>query len=175
MDDLISFALKEDFLDTGGALTYRGRNLLRVLIERLPQVHKGRWGELFVPLMSRMVPVAVELVIVRKRQALLVHREDEFWNGWYTPGTYLGPRESWQQAAERCAGRELAVPVRVTGEPLRVFSCPENRRFHDLCVLLPCEITGGEPQAGQWFSEMPADIIPEHRKYWPVIEQQFSA
>ncbi len=69
-------------------------HLLLSLLEKMGAVHKSSWGEAFVPFMSKVVPAAVELVIVRNGKVLLTHRRDAYFRGWHFPGTYLGPRET---------------------------------------------------------------------------------
>ena len=155
-------------LDDSGNLNDAGKELLAHLLKNLPLFHKGRWGEAFMPLMSRCVPACVELVIVRDGKVLLCHRKDEFFDGWHTPGTYIGPGESFQEAAQRCADREIKAQVRVI-KCIASFLNNDNPRFSDLSNLLYCEITGN-PQNGTWFQKCPPDLIPVHRKFWPVIE-----
>lgn len=118
--------------------------------------------------MSRCVPACVELVIVRNGKVLLCHRKDEFFEGWHTPGTYIGPGETFQEAAQRCAQKEVKAHVRVI-KCIATFLNNDSPRFHDVSNLLFCEIEG-DPQSGAWFQECPPDLIPVHKKFWPAIE-----
>lgn len=149
-------------------LTETGKEALAFLLDLLPKFHKGRWGQVFVPLMSKMVPACVELVVVRNHEVLLTHRKDEFFQGWHTPGTYIGPGETFQETAQRCADKEIKCKVRFIKQ-LATFSHPDSPRFHDVSILILCEIADGEPQACEWFSECPSDLISVHQPYWPVI------
>lgn len=167
--DLEEEELKEcGQIDEDGRLTPQGIHTLSVLLNHLPVFHKGRWGEAFVPLMSKCVPACVELVIVRDNRVLLCHRKGEFFEGWHTPGTYIGPGESFQEAAQRCADKEIEASIRVI-KCIATFLNNDNPRFSDVSNLLFCEIKG-EPQRGEWFQECPPDLIPVHQKFWPVIE-----
>lgn len=174
-DNKIDTALVERFyeygwLDDNQQFTDTGKHALATMLHFLPPFHKGRWGEVFVPFMSKMVPTAIELVIIRDHKVLLTHRTDPYFTGWHTPGTYVGPRETRQETAQRCADKELKARVRYIRD-IDEKDHPDSPRFHDQCVLLLCEIVG-EPQTGQWFFEMPSDLIPEHQKYWPAIEAE---
>lgn len=175
-DNKIDTALLQKFheygwLDDNQQLTDTGKHALANMLHFLPPFHKGRWGEVFVPFMEKVVPTAIELVIIRDHKVLLTHRTDPYFTGWHTPGTYVGPRETRQETAQRCADKELKMRVRYIRD-IDEKDHPNSPRFHDQCILLLCEIVEGEPQAGQWFSEMPPDLIPEHQKYWPAIEEE---
>lgn len=161
-----------EVLDNSGNLNEAGKELLARLLKNLPVFHKGQWGEAFVPLMSRCVPACVELVIVRDRKVLLCHRKDEFFEGWHTPGTYIGPGENFQEAAQRCADREIKASVRVI-KCIATFLNNDNPWFFDLSNLLFCRIED-EPHAGEWFRDCPPNIIPVHKKFWPAIEPYLS-
>ena len=164
---VLAFLCKEGFLNRY-EITEKGREALAALLLCFPRFHEGRWGKAFIPLMSRCVPACVELAVIRDGKVLLMHRNDKFFHGYHTPGTYIGPGESYQESAQRCADKEIKCKVRV-GEVIGVFSHPDSSRFHDLSVLLLCELVEGTPQMGEWFSECPADLIAVHKPYWPVI------
>ena len=153
-----------------GSDQYLNEGGTELLISLLKHLRPGNYGKAFIPLMEAAgVPMAVELVIVRNGKVLLTYRDDAHFTGWHTPGTYLRRGEDWQTAAQRCADKELKVPVRLV-RVLDVFNHPDNPRFHDACTLLLCE-ADGEPQSGEWFSSPPQDLIPVHRKYWPAIDR----
>lgn len=164
--------IKEDeffgLLDDDGYLNEAGQEKLVRFLKRL---HPERWGKAFIPLKELDPPVAIELIIIRDGKVLLTWRTDSFFTGWHTPGSYLKKGETWQDAAQRCADREIKARVDVMCV-LTAHNHPDSPRFHDVCILLLCEIGEGEPQTGEWFSEMPPDMIPEHRKYWPTIEKE---
>lgn len=152
-------------LDDEGYLNETGQEKLTRFLDRL---RPGRWGKAFIPLKKMGVHCAIELVVIRNGKVLLTWRDDKFFTGWHTPGTYLEQGETWQDAAQRCADREIKARVDVI-RVLDAHNHPDSPRFHDVCILLLCGMVG-EPQTGQWFSEMPPDLIPVHQKYWPAIE-----
>lgn len=154
-----------NLLDNEGYLNDAGQEKLVRFLDRL---RPGRWGKAFIPLKKKGVHCAIELVIVQNGKVLLTWRDDKFFCGWHTPGTYLEQKETWQNAAQRCADREIKARVDVI-RVIDTHNHPESPRFHDVSVLLLCSIVG-EPQTGQWFSECPADLIPVHKKYWPAID-----
>lgn len=142
----------------------------------------GRWGAAFSPLMSKVVPFSTELVVVKDGFVLLTWREFEGTAGWHTPGSYVNPRETWQDTVSRIAQRELCVDATFE-RTIATFSNSQNPRFHDLTVLARCHLEGepalnlynpatGAPSQGQcaWFRERPANILPIHDKYWAPIE-----
>jgi hypothetical protein len=101
-------------------LNERGIETLAALLKILPPFHKGRWGKVFVPLMSKVVPTAIELVIVQNGKVLLTHRTDEFFTGWHTPGTYVGPRETRPEIE-----KELRKKTEIRHRPLVIS--PDGR------------------------------------------------
>jgi ADP-ribose pyrophosphatase YjhB (NUDIX family) len=175
---------------TDGEYTPKGLAALAELLGPLPTVwgktmkgNSGRWGAAFVPLMSKLVPFATELAIIKDRQILLTWREFEGTVGWHTSGTYVEPGEEWQDTVSRLARREVGCDA-VFIRQLHTFTNPRNPRFHDLTVLVRCEMVGepmkskydpsaGDPVEGQfaWFSEKPDNILPFHDRYWPIIAE----
>ena len=125
-------------------------------------------GPLFLPTMGKVVPACVELVLIRNKRVLLTYRNDKFFTGYHTPGTYIAPGETWQQAAQRCSDKEINVKI-ISARPLMPVNHPDSPRFHDLSNLIHCEFEG-EPKAGKWFSECPIDLIEIHKPYWRYIE-----
>jgi len=160
-----------------GEYTPEGLIALADLLAHLPTVwgttakgNQGRWGPIFVPLMSKMVPASIELVIVRGNKVLLTHRADDHFTGWHTPGAYLDPSDTWQSAATRCAKKELACEVKVDRYLTSFFNTKEeNRRFSDVSNLVLCHPVS-EPSNGEWFTEMPKTLLAHHQKFWPIIE-----
>lgn len=163
--------LREGWLTDAHDVTPSGVKALAAMLKCFPQYHKGMWGEAFIPLMSRCVPACVELVIRGPKGVLLPQRNDIFGKGPHTAGTYIGPGETIAQAAQRCADRELKVKLRIVDDTLKGFNHPDSPQFHDFSNLVLCEIAEGEPQAGEWFSRCPPDLIEVHKPYWPVIAE----
>lgn len=144
------------------------------ILRLLPPVPNVPGAEVFFELMRKMVPLSVELILVRDGMVYLTYRTDKFFTGWHLPGTYREPRRSLIEDMQRCATKELGSNVRITSAlNVGFFEHPESPRFHDACILIRCEFEG-EPHGGQWFSECPPDLIEEHRVYWPVVAEQLS-
>ena len=141
---------------------------LAELIEKLPPVHKAHYGPLFVPLLSRAVPVALELIVVRDGQVLLINRKDEYYDGYHTPGAHMGPGEEWQDTAERIAQAELGCSV-VVEKYLASFNLTDNPRFHNVSILMLCRLMG-EPNQGEWFTKQPDQMLTLQQKFWPIIK-----
>ena len=160
--------LKElGWLDFNGKITADGLHILASLLGGLPLVHQGKWREAFVPMVSKLVRVCVDLAVIKDHQVLLKWRKDEFWEGWEMPGGSLGPGESWEDASNRLAEEEFGLKVRF-GQRLGAYNNTDNLRAHDLTVLLLCEPIS-EPREGRWFQGRPPDIISVHQKYWPAV------
>jgi ADP-ribose pyrophosphatase YjhB (NUDIX family) len=174
---------QQGWLDEQGKFNDGGKQALAELLGNLSTIWGGdKWGPVFTPLMSKVVPFSTEMVVVRNDAALLTWREFEGTAGWHTPGSYVNPREDWQSTVSRIAGRELKCNV-TFDETLHTFNNYENPRFHDLTVLARCELTSepqvpmydpgaGAPKPGEfaWFNKKPTDILPVHDKYWAPIE-----
>jgi len=161
-------------IDLEGALTEHGMDVFLRLLEKLPP---GKDGRAFIPLKRRGVHASVELVIIKDGKVVLTRREagDPYFQGLHTPGTYILPGESWQDAADRCVAREIkSIKVRVIRD-IAVFNNPECPRFHDASILLLCKVVEGELGKEHWFGECPPDLIRVHRKYWPVIEKALNS
>ncbi|OGF93741.1 hypothetical protein A3G54_04290 [Candidatus Giovannonibacteria bacterium RIFCSPLOWO2_12_FULL_44_15] len=154
-------------LDEKGTLNDQGLGLLANLLEHLPRVHEGRWKEAFVPMVSKLVRVCVDLAVIRGHKVLMKWRDDEFFKGWECPGGSLGPGESWKDAAERFGQKEFGIKVCFLGK-LETFNNTDNPKAQDVTVLLLCEPLE-EPREGQWFDHRPENMIPVHLKYWPEI------
>lgn len=147
--------------------------LITEMVRSFPNLPKA----LFVPMARLFVPVAVELVIVRDGRVLLKKREFCGDVGYHTPGTYLAPGtpeapgETWLQAAQRCADYELQVKV-ISAEPFGpAINHTVHPRFHDLSVLVRCEIEG-EPAVGEWFGKDDhPPMLAVQRRYWRYITE----
>lgn len=166
--NILNYFRDQGWLDDRG-FSLEGKDALADLLEILPDINKDRWGSrLFVSLLKKCVPASVELVIVKNGKVLLIHREDAYFKGFHTPGSYLGPDEDWQTAASRIAKQEVGCDVKVERYVTSFFNT-DNPRFVDLSNLILCRIED-EPTNGEWFEQLPDDMIPMHRKFWPSIE-----
>lgn len=163
-----------EFLDENGVfLNELGKRQLAEFLDRLPKIHEGKWGEAYVPLIKKLVMTCTDVAIVKDGQVLLKKRDDQFFDGWEFPGGGLGPGETWETAAQRFAESEFGMKVRFIRK-MEVFNNPDNRRAHDTTILLLCESLS-EPREGQWFKQLPDNIVLEHKKYVPVVEAFLAA
>lgn len=139
--------------------------LIRELVPPLPRIPNQLWRTI----MSRNVPTSIELVLIRDGKVLLTRRDDEFFQGAHIPGTYLKPGETYLEAAQRCAKKELGIDVHSV-EPIgHAVNHPANNRFHDCSQLILCSFMG-EPGAGEWFAEKPDDLLAAQQEYWDIIK-----
>ena len=166
--------LKENLTDLGwlneqGGITSGGIHILAGLLEALPRIHEGLWGEAYIPLISRLVGVCVDLAVIRDSQCLLKWRDDKYFKGWECPGGSLGPGENWQTAVDRFAMSEFGIEAGFV-QKIETFNNTENPRAHDITILLQC-VPFSEPKEGQWFSKLPEEMIPVHTKYWLHIQK----
>lgn len=167
---------KEDLKEIGllnkdGSLSEMGIRLLRGLLERvlpLPKIPK----DLFLPIMGKVVPVAIEVVLIRDGEVYLTWRDDEFFRGWHVPGTYICPGEAFLQTAQRCADREMSGITILDGKVIDTVNHPDSPRFHDFSVITVCPFRGEpEQQKGRWFLEWPEDLIEVHQPYKNSIDR----
>lgn len=141
-----------------------------MFLNLLPPVHQGNWGPVFTPLIQKLVPAVAELIIIDQQRVLLTYREDEHYRGWHTPGGYVGPGETWHEAASRIAMRELTCDVTHV-EHVASFLQNDDPRLINLANVLVCRLTPESiPTTGEWFTEFPHDILPHQKKFWPIIE-----
>lgn len=164
----MSIVLDGLVLNDKGMLNDAGLELLASFLEHLPKVHQGKWKKAFVPMVSKLVRICVDLAVIRTGRVLMKIRDDEFFKGWECPGGSLGPGESWEDAAERFGREEFGIKVRFL-KKLETFNNTDNPRAQDVTVLLLCEPME-EPKEGQWFDHCPENMIPVHQKYWSLIE-----
>lgn len=168
MCDVLTLFRKQGWIQ-GEQFTPEGLEALAELLTKLPPVHQGKWGPAFRPLMSLMVPTSVELIIVREKKILLTYRNDESFSGFHIPGKFAGPREKIKHTASRIAKKELGCKVEVV-RVLDLVRNIEEKRFDITSTLVLCRALS-EPKVGEWFDEMPHDIIDEHKRFWHLIEQ----
>jgi hypothetical protein len=86
--------------------------LFAELVEEVVSADKG-----FVPkeawmTLHKLIPLpAVEVLVTRKdgREFILNYREDQGWNGWHIPGSFIRPHESLEEACNRVTREELEL------------------------------------------------------------------
>jgi ADP-ribose pyrophosphatase YjhB (NUDIX family) len=119
-------------------------------------------GPAFVALKGVVTQPTVEVWITRDgHDVLLTPRHDKHWDGWHLPGGFVGVEESLEQACARVGLRELGVPVklqRLVGH----YTWTDHPYASALSLLCLCHAEA-EPTEGQYFSELPSSLIPQHR------------
>ena len=101
-------------------------------------------------------------------QVLLVHRQDEHFNGWHHPGGYLGASETISGAVQRVALRETGAEVEIIASMFPA-NFPNMKRDHEFSLVFAC-VPGGtitaNPGKRDFFSihAMPVPLLmPNHR------------
>lgn len=130
--------------------------------------------EVFRELGSKTVPYFVDLAIIRDGKVFLTYRDDAPYVGWHFPGFMRYPRTGMIENCQAGATRELGPTFKIIEMyHLYTFDQPADPRFHlasDLqLVKFEGEPVAREGKGGEWFSEMPVDILPTHMCYWPHI------
>jgi len=160
-----------------GVMTDLGLRTLSTLLDYMephpnltPGFQISPYG-IFEKIMSKTVPTAVELIIVHDGKIFLTWREDKFFHGWHTPGSYISLGETLLQTAQRIADREVpGIKIKST-EIIGGVSHNNSNRFHDFSALVAVEFEGNIKTEGKWFSEEPKDLIEAHKPFWPTIEK----
>lgn len=178
-------ALAENFLEThglteNGKVTNEGWNLFSKLLDRVgpypnltPGMPLSPYG-IFEKFMSKVVASGIELLLIRNGKIFLTWREDNFFHGWHTPGSYIGPKEkTLEETAQRIADREVPGIKIVGVKIVETIPHPDSPRVHDISLLTLVEFEGEiyESDGGRWFGEKPDELLDAHEPYWPTIER----
>lgn len=121
-------------------------------------------SDVFVSIMSRNVPVTIELGLRRRNKICLVYRNDKFYRGWHFPGSFLKPGESIKHACRRIAREELGVLVKNISFRC-IFNETRDKRFHYVSLFFVGDAVG-KIMKGALFDSLPKDILVQHRKLW---------
>ncbi|HEX5658951.1 MAG TPA: NUDIX domain-containing protein [Polyangiales bacterium] len=124
----------------------------------------------FVAMKGVIKQPTVEVLITRDgRDLLFTPRHDKDWDGWHVPGGFVGAEESLEQACARIGSRELGVTVtleRLVGH----YSWTDHPYASAISLLCLCRADAA-PKDGQFFAELPANLITQHRamleRWWP--------
>lgn len=175
-------ALAKDFLETGGfvregTVTDTGWELFSKFLDHVgayPNLTPGlpmSPYDIFLKFMSKVVPSAIKLLIVRDGKVFLMWREDKFFRGWHTPGSYMAPGETLEQSAQRIMDREVPGIMVISARIVNAVVNRDSARFQDLSALTLVEFKGAmeETEKGRWFSEEPPELIDVHKPFWPTI------
>jgi ADP-ribose pyrophosphatase YjhB (NUDIX family) len=127
--------------------------------------------EAFRSYCTALITNPIELAVMnRQDELLLVHRQDEFYEGWHIPGSLLCPGETEEQVLERIITREVklsvSIPVFVNRLHFRMGSGPgENPRGQELSLLFCCQTAATEAVEGEFFSldHLPPNVLTSHQ------------
>lgn len=126
--------------------------------------HKGLPQKLFDTLVKLVPFVGCELLIFnKKREFLLLWRNDKYWRGWHCPGGLIRFKESFEERIEAVAKTKLGVHV-MSSQLVDVSNCIDNPREHVIILVFICRIRG-TPKAGKFFSKIPKNTLKHHREY----------
>lgn len=149
-----------------GALSNLEIKTLEKLLKKVPALPRVP-RELFIPLMSKNVPVAIELAPVSNGKVLLAYRNDAFYKGWHFPGSFMIPGETFEESCKRIISNEIGLRVKKISLMFIAVS-PRNKRFPLAHILFRCDVSG-TAKRGEWFSKMPKDIIASHVRFWKAL------
>lgn len=134
-----------EWLGSDGLINDEGRRMMAALIEKMPagqhQLQNPQQGDpdVFAIYMGKAkVSAAVEIILIYNQRLYLTFRADQYWTGWHFPGTYIGSQESFVEALNRCALREIGIRVRIRGM-IGTVNHPSSPRFHDIGCLFLCD------------------------------------
>ena len=170
-----------------------GKNTLEDALEKLDaeltDPGQGLPEEVFL-FTSRVTPmVNVDLLIRNERgEVLLTWRGGDYYvPGWHVPGGIIRYKESLYARLEKVAWLELGATITYQKKPLAVkeiIRSPERKnRGHFITFLFNCSLKSnpsedllhisGDPVSGswKWHSRCPDDIIPVHRMYKEIINE----
>lgn len=185
-EEVILPEVPNEWLGDDGLINDDGRRMLAALIEKMPvgahQIKNPRPGDpdVFATYMRKAkTAAAVELILKHPRngRVLLTWRKDDYWEGWHFPGTYIAPGETFEQALNRCALRELGMSVKPQGL-IGVVNSPRSERFHDVTNLFLCDLA--DPDAWShalqgnpaWMNPLEIremSLIPPHRPFLRAV------
>lgn len=167
------------------------RRAIEMLRNAQLDAREGLTQELFL-LISSLMPVPnVDLLIVNERnQLLLARRNDVFFEkSWHIPGGCMRYGESFAQAVQRTARRELGCRVTLDPVPLAVRNVlrgenPQQlyprERGHNVAILYRCRLpmdyrienngkTMDENGYLQWFDRLPEDFMKIQHVYDDIL------
>lgn len=104
---------------------------------------------------------AVEVLMTRTgKDFLLVWREDKHFKGWEIPGGYIGYKESLEDACFRIAKREIGLEPKFQ-KVIMAEVWKDHPYSSGVSIVCLCKVKG-KPKCGQFFKEIPSNIIPHH-------------
>jgi len=132
------------------------------LIELLRKVPKfpNSPHAVFMELIKISPSVVVEVLLTNNggKSIYLTYRRDEYFEGWHTPGGFLGFTENFTEGARRIAKKEIGVDVKNI-QIVGLLSYDEKvdpRSGHLIAVACLAEPMG-EPEGGRYFEGVPEE------------------
>jgi ADP-ribose pyrophosphatase YjhB (NUDIX family) len=122
-------------------------------IPRLPE-------ELFFSILKKVPMTVVELFITQTgKDYLLTWRDDKDFHGWHIPGGFLGYGESWDDACQRIAMRELGTKLKnIKFRTAISYAKGEDPRGHITSLLFTAKLVG-KPQDGTFYTKNPKETL----------------
>lgn len=120
--------------------------------------------EVFLVLKELVPLVAVELFVVKDNKSFALLKRTGQFKGWAMPGGYLGLNESFDQACQRIARKELGINLKAI-EFVDIFNWPEGSqrqaKGHAVSLLFRCRAES-DSKTAQYFSLMPEGVLKHH-------------
>ncbi len=172
--DEAKFLEQNHLVGADGRLNDKGWQLFSILLDFVgpypdltPGIMPSPYG-IFDKFLSKVVPGAQELVLIRDGKIYLTYRNDSWWKGWHVPGGFIRPRETVIQTCQRIADSEIPGVKITDARIIKGLSVSDNPRFAHVVLLVRADFQG-EPTGGEWFSEFPPDFLEIHRRYLPIL------
>ncbi len=118
-------------------------------------------AEIFSSLLKVSPAAVVELVVTsdQGKSFLLTMRKDEHFDGWHFPGGFIGYNETFEQACQRIAKRELGVELKnIQFLNVLNYNHGEDPRGH-LVALVFMAVPSSAPSVGIYFQAAPEKSI----------------
>jgi len=134
----------------------------------------GIGTELFEALLKIVPQACVEAVVVDNLddpvKIYLTWREDQHYQGWHCPGTYIRLGESFEEAIRRVLRREIDAGLRGFRATNIQYSRVDSRG-HTVGTVWLVQ-ADDKPSGGEWFSikEPPDPTLPHHVE---ILERVF--
>lgn len=125
-----------------------------LLIPNMPQ-------DIWYAVHSILALPAVEVLMTRTgKDFLLNYRKDRDFDGWEIPGGFIAYKESLEEACLRIAKREVGLEPKfervITAEVWK-----DHPYSSGVSIVCLCKVKG-EPVPGQFFTEIPSNMVPHH-------------
>ena len=134
------------------------------VLKMLPPAPAIPGAEIFRELGLKTVAYFIDFAIIREGKVYLAYRDDKFYKGWHFPGFCRTPRTELFADCQKAIARELGDSIKIASlGRLHLEDRVNDPRAHHVSDLMLVGWSEGEPVAkegkGQWFSEMPEDML----------------